>query len=252
MENQTKLYGKVIVKAKDILDFISQSPEFPTLNDISKNLNITKPTILKILNTLIYCGFITKSPDDNRYHLGIKFLEYASNVTDNLEIKSVTKPFLSKLRDITGETVNLGIVENKKVVLLDKIESPNSIKLVSKIGGTMNMYSSSMGKAILSVYPEEKFEAYLNTTKFERLTENTITDPVKLKENIILTKNQGYALEKSENQKDIICVGFPIAKNGIILGAFSISAPQYRVDDEKLEEFINYGKETQLQILASL
>lgn len=250
--DEEKLYGKVIIKAKDILDFISQAEEAPTLNDISKNLTITKPTILKILNTLIYCGYVNKNLTDNSYYLGTKFLEYSSKVTNTLDINTATKPYLKSLRDLTEETINLGIIENKKVVLLDKLESPNSIKLVSKIGGTMNMYSSSMGKAVLSAYSDEKLEEYLNTTKLIPLTTNTITDPKKLYENIMLTRKLGYAVERSENQQDIICVGFPIAKNGVIFGAFSISAPQYRVTDDKLNLFINCGKETQLKILASL
>lgn len=249
---ETKLYGKVLIKAKDILDFISRSNTAPTLNDISNNLPITKPTILKILNTLIYCEFVTKGPDDNKYYLGVKFLEYASKVTDTLDINAVTKPYLSELRDITGETVNLGIIENKKVVLLDKLESPNSIKLVSKIGGTMPMYSSSMGKAVLSVYSDEQLSNYLETTELIPLTPNTITDIDKLKENLKLSKDRGYAVEISENQQDIVCVGFPIIKNGSIFGAFSISAPQYRVDNNKLSEFIEAGKNTQLKILSTL
>lgn len=114
------------------------------------------------------------------------------------------------------------------------------------------MYSSSMGKAVLSVYSDEQLSNYLATTKLVPLTPNTITDINKLKENLKLSKNRGYAIEISENQQDIICVGFPIIKNGSIFGAFSISAPQYRVDNDKLSKFIKAGKNTQLKILSTL
>ena len=249
---QQPLYGGVLLKAKDILDFILESDTPPSLKEISDNVPMTKSTVYKILQTLEYVGFVRCLGEDKRYYLGTVFLSYAQKTLGTFDINLVAQPYLAKLRDITNETVNLGILDSNEVVLLAKLESPNSVNLVSRIGKGMMLYSSAMGKAILSTYPAVKLNQYLATTKLVPLTANTITDKQKLKANIQLTQAQGYAIENSENQQDIFCVGFPLVKNNRIYGAFSVSAPRYRIKQTNLDLFIKEGRKAQQEILAAI
>lgn len=249
---EQKLYGTVLLKAADIMDYIAQATVAPTLADLAENLNISKPTILKILRTLEYCDYITMQENDKRYYLGVKFLKYADSVTSNNSLSLAAQASLFELRNDIEETVNLGILQSNSVILINKLESPQSIKLVSTIGGKMNLYSSSLGKAMLSCFNDEQLASYLTHTPLIPLTANTITDKGLLKADIDLARQKGYALEKGENEPDVICVGFPLFKNNRIYGAFSITAPAYRVDDEKIQRFVQAGKIAQSQILSKL
>ncbi|WP_416354043.1 IclR family transcriptional regulator [Agrilactobacillus fermenti] len=246
------LYGTVLLKAKQLIDVIAKSSEPLTLKQISDQVPISKPTVLKILRTLIYCGFIRENAARKTYDLGTIFLEYGQRVAASFDIKASTRPFLEQLRDETNETVNLGIVEDHRIVLLDKLESPRSVKLVSRIGGTMNMYSSAMGKAILASYEPQDLQTYLAHTSLKALTPNTITDPEQLQLNLKTIQKKGYAIDNIENQPDIFCVGFDLIKHHHVYGAFSISAPEYRVNEQVFKGFIKYGLQTRQAILASL
>lgn len=159
---------------------------------------------------------------------------------------------MRKLRDQTAETVNLGINDKNKVVLLSKMESTNSIKLVSVIGGEMHMYSSAMGKAILAAYPPQELANYLKHVHIQALTPHTITDKHLLHEDILRTRQRGYAIDNVENQPEVYCIGFPLVVNGKVYGAFSISIPEYRLTEEKKQHFILLGRKTQADILAKL
>ncbi|MDN2453152.1 IclR family transcriptional regulator [Lactobacillus sp. UCMA15818] len=245
-------YGTVLLKAKQITDYIVDSNTAVSLKDISDNLAITKPTILKILRTLEYCGFVNRNSETQKYSLGTVYLRYGQKVAESFDIKELTRPFLEQLRDKTNETINLGIVEKNKVVLLDKLESSRSVKLVSRVGGTMHMYSSAMGKTFLAHYTPEKLTKYLENTSLVSLTPNTITDVQTLKDDLEQVRQQNFAIDNVENQADIFCVGFILEKNSNCYGAFSISAPEYRVTKKVLHEFIKYGKEAQLKILEVL
>ncbi|MFT8459386.1 MAG: IclR family transcriptional regulator [Liquorilactobacillus ghanensis] len=248
----TKMYGSVLIKAKQITDFIADKNTSVSLKELDEHLEITKPTILKILRTLEYCGFVQQNTETKKYSLGTVFLRYGQKVAENFDIKDLTRPFLEQLRDETNETVNLGIVEKNSVVLLDKLESSRSVKLVSRIGGTMQMYSSAMGKAFLAYYSPEKLTAYLSETPLKPLTSHTITDAVELKKNLEKIRRQNFSIDDVENQLDIFCVGFIIQKNAKCYGAFSISAPKYRVNKKILNDFIKYGKKAQQNILKAL
>ncbi|MFD1670595.1 IclR family transcriptional regulator [Agrilactobacillus yilanensis] len=246
------LYGTVLLKAKAILDFILNTPTPPNLKEISDNVPMTKSTVFKILKTLEFCGFVRCLGEEKRYYLGTTFLSYAQKTLSTFDINLVAKPFLAQLRDETNETVNLGILDtsDSTVTLLAKLESPNSINLVSRVGKGMHLYSSAMGKAMLSCLPENEFDAYLTKTDLVPLTEDTITDKKQLCENIQQAKANGYAIENNENQKDVLCVGFPLYKDGRIYGAFSVSAPRYRVAEGNLALFIEKGRIAQQNILA--
>lgn len=246
------LYGAVLLKAKKILDFISDSDTPPTLKEISMGTSISKPTVLKILHTLSYCGYVRREGTEKRYYLGTIFIKYADKALKTFNIKSVAQPFLKQLRDETNETINLGIVEKHSITLLEKLESPTSVKLVSRIGGKMNMYSSAMGKTILANYSKKQLSEYLSQTTLNPLTPNTITNKKNLLVNLKEIKKMGYAVENAENQLDIICVGFPLIKNKTVYGAFSVSAPNYRVNQKRLNNFIKNGKQTQNNILEIL
>jgi DNA-binding IclR family transcriptional regulator len=248
MEN--KLYGTVLLKAKQILDYIARTKDGVTLNDLSKNLDISKPTIYKILKTLEFCGYVRVVfvGEEKFYHLGTIFLQYAQSVNDSINIVEIANPFLKKLRDETAETVNLGIEEDNSIVLLSKMESTHSIKLVSVVGGKMHMFSSSMGKAILATYSQEQLDEYLATVEFQKMTENTITNKKDLIADLEKTRAQGFSIDNVENQPGVYCLGFTLTANGKVYGAFSISTPEFRMNAEKRDQFIALGKQIQQEI----
>lgn len=250
MEN--KLYGTVLLKAKQILDYIAETEEAPTLNDLSKNVPISKSTIYKILKTLEYCGYVRAVGDDKRYHLGVAFLRYAQSVNRSIDIIEIAKPLLKKLRDATGETINLGMVQDDSIILLSKMESTHSIKLVSIVGGKMHMYSSAMGKALLAEYSPQQLDRYLDAVTPQQLTENTITNRQSLVKDLATTRQRGYSLDNVENQPGVYCIGFSLVSQGHIYGAFSISIPEYRITTEKKQQFVALGKKTQREILDLL
>lgn len=250
--DQQPLYGTAILKARDIMDFIMVSQTPPLLIEISRNTAINKSTALKILRTLEYCGYVRCLGHEKRYYLGTVFLRYAQTTLSKFNINLIAEPFLSQLRDQTNETVNLGVQVDKTVVLLTKLESPSNIKLSSEIGKGLQLYRTAIGKSLLSTFSSTELTDYLATTQLIPSTPETITDKEALIENINLTRTRGYAIENSENQSDVICIGFPIVKDGHTFGAFSISVPKYRAKPADLDRYIKYGKHTQVDILNKL
>lgn len=244
------MYGTVLLKAKRILDCIAHADAGMTLSALDGQLDISKPTIYKILKTLEYCGYVrvVLVGDEKVYHLGTIFLEYAQAVNDSIDIVEIANPFLKKLRDQTAETVNLGIAEDNAIVLLSKMESTHSIKLVSVIGGKMHMYSSAMGKAILATYSREQLQNYANQVAFQQMTSKTVASKEALLATIDETRDQGYAIDDVENQPGVYCLGFSLVANGQVYGAFSISTPEFRMTAAKKEKFVELGKQTQAEI----
>jgi IclR family KDG regulon transcriptional repressor len=232
--SEQKAYGTVLLRAKAILDELLGSTDGLTLKEISESVDESKSTTLKVLNTMQMIGMIRRNEDDKRYFIGSTMVAYGEKAKKDFNLIQITKPYLVKLLKSTNETINLGIEENSKVVFLEKLESSQTIHLNSSIGGSMDMYSSSMGKAMLACKTESELNHYLATHELSALTDNTITDVHQLKEQLKEIKKLGYSVEWGENQDEVVCVGTCIMKNNVVLGTFSVSVPEYRMNDEIL------------------
>jgi len=114
------------------------------------------------------------------------------------------------------------------------------------------MYSSAMGKAVLATYNDKQLSEYLTGVTFEKLTAKTIDNEQALLTNLNETRAQGYSIDDVENQPGVYCLGFSLVKNGHTFGAFSISIPEYRMDNKKKEQFVKLGQQTQQKILNAI
>ncbi|MBU7558212.1 IclR family transcriptional regulator [Levilactobacillus brevis] len=250
---ETKLYGTVLVRAKEIMDFIAQSETNPTLKEISQGIDMTSSTVLKILTTLDVLGFVIRTGDGKNYQLGMELFRYGQRVAEDFDIRDMARGPLSKLRDQTSETINLGVIAHHQVTLVEKYESPQSVNLKSHIGGSMNLYSSSMGKAMLATLDDSALADYLDQVRpLQQIGPNTITSETALKQDLTRIRQRGYSIDNEENEPDVYCIGFALVKANHLYGAFSITTPKYRMSPERQATFIDLAKIAQASIVQSL
>ncbi|AKP64887.1 IclR family transcriptional regulator [Levilactobacillus koreensis] len=250
---EAKLYGTVLVRAKQIMDYIAQQETAPTLKEISDGIEMTRSTVLKILTTLDVLGLVTRTTDGKSYQLGMELFRYGQRVAENFDIRDITHTALEKLRDETSETINLGIIAHDEVTLVEKYESQRSVNLKSHIGGSMHLYSSSMGKAMLATFSAEELDQYLKTVSpLQHVAPNTITDPQALRDDLALIRQRGYSIDNEENEPDVYCIGFALIKSNHLYGAFSITTPKYRMSIDRQETFIKFANVAKDKILETL
>ena len=125
---------------------------------IGQRVGLDKATVTRLLRTLVDAGYVTQDPTTRRYRLTGKILWLAHGVTARLDLRTVARPHLTALRDELGETVHLGVMEDLRVVYVDKLEAANSIQLVSAVGQTMPLHSTALGKAMLAALPDAERE----------------------------------------------------------------------------------------------
>lgn len=246
------MYGSVLLKAKQILDFLLEDEMAPTLAEISSGIGIPKPTVLKILNTLENINFVRKDASTKKYYLSTQLMAYAQKSFASFDIAQYAYTYLLRLRKETEETINLGILSDDLIILIKKLESPRSVKLHSVIGGNLHLYSSAMGKAALSTFTPKELTDYLKRTDFEKQTEYTITDPDQLEHEVSVVRETQIAIDNEENEKEIVCMGTTIFKHGNLLGLISISTPKYRFNEEKKAKFAEYLLKTKSEIESLL
>lgn len=217
-------------RALNILDKLSEYPDGIQIVRLSEQVNLTKSTTHRLLATLLNMNYVVKDPETDKYKLGLQLLFLARNLLNNLDIVSIAKPHLEHLAKEVNETIHLCIEDNNEIVYIDKIESNQTIRMYSRIGSRAPMYCTAVGKVLLSGMDQDQLEESVSKMEFIPKTQTTITSKEELYQEIELVKEQGYALDNSENEEGLMCIASPIFNHqGKIVASFSVSGPNNRV-----------------------
>ncbi len=253
-EMNPKPYGTVLIKASKILDCLAETTGDVTLKEIAELSGLTTSTALKILDTLILIGYVTRNEKNKTYFLGPGLVKYSQAYSTNSMLKNIAESSLEKLQLEIDETIHLGMLNNDELIYIDKLEpKKQSIYMSSKIGATKPLYSTGMGKVFLSDYDNDRLESYFETIPLKAYTENTITNKFLMEKELANIKETDIAYDDEEMEKDCFCVAMPIKnKQGQLEGAFSVSMPKFRANQPMIDKVIEKMKVTKQLIENNL
>lgn len=230
---------KKVIKSVDrvlqVLELYSlEKPEWG-VTEIAKTLNIYKSNVHIILTTLSERGFIKKDSKTDKYKLGIKFFELGSIVIKNMNLRKITHPYIEELSKEFGETVHLGILDEGRVVSIEREESDKSLCSHVEIGKRTSLHCTAVGKAIMAYLPKDKFTEIIKEKSLIRYTENTITNKKELEKELEKIRKQGYAIDNMENEEGVRCVASPIRNyKEEVIASLSISGPAFRINENNI------------------
>jgi len=211
-----------VARAAALLQVLGEANHPLTPAEISAALGVPRPTVYRLLQTLLSEGLVAQT--GRAFAIGSKVLWLAARRLEQLELRAVGRPILTELRDRTGETVHLAVLEGGQVVYVDKLESPGPLRMASMVGRIFPAHSTALGKAMLAFLPTEQVTEILERHGLVRRTANTITDPKRFWAELAAVRARGYAIDNIENEEGIRCVGAPIFDHtGAVAGAVSVS-----------------------------
>ena len=231
---------QTIERASSILDILGQSPDGISIRELSSKIKLPKGTIHRLLSSLSYFGYVRQDPKTRNYLLGFKLVELGNLLLNQLDLRKEAEPFLKDLAERTKETVHMVLLDRNEVVYIDKVETDqhtSGLRMASRVGLRNPAHSSAVGKILLAHFSEEELNNFTKEKGLLKRTENTITDPGRLREHLSIVRAQGYAIDDEENEKGIRCVAAPIYNEvGKPVAAMSISGPAFRIMKKVIQE----------------
>ena len=231
---------QTIERASQILDILGQSPQGISIRELSTKINLPKGTIHRLLSSLLHFGYVRQDPKTRNYFLGFKLVELGNLLLGQLDLRKEAEPFLRDLAKGTNETVHMVVMDRDEVVYIEKVEfeqNPGGLRMASRIGLRNPIHSCAVGKVLLADFSDEALDHFLRGKNLLRRTENTMTDPVQLREHLKLVRKQGFAIDDEENERGIRCIAAPICNEvGRVVAAISISGPAFRVTKKVIQE----------------
>jgi IclR family acetate operon transcriptional repressor len=226
-----------VARGFDLLEAVAAADEVG-LVELANQTGLQPSTTHRLLTTLIECGYVVQNPQTSRYRLSHKVVELAGGAEARIErLRTAVRGHLVAIRDITGETTNLCVLDRFTIVYADQVESRRTVRMFSETGRRVPAHACSAGKAMLAFQPPNALGDLMARAPFASLTPHTLTSPEQLEGELRRARTRGYAIDREEFEEGVVCVSAPIfGPTGDVLAATSVSGPAARLQRVDLAE----------------
>ncbi len=221
-------------RALNVLDCLTEKPGM-TLTEIAENLDQSPATIYRVLSTYENRAIVEMDPISQEWFIGIESFRLGSAYLRRSDVVERARPYMRELMEETGETANLGTEVQGYVMFLSQVETHENIRAFFPPGTKSPLHASGIGKALLAHSEPSKVENYLEQTNLESFTDNTLSNPARLRDELSKIRAQGYAFDNEEKSTGMRCIAAPIFNfYGEAIAGISISGPSIRLPLERI------------------
>jgi IclR family KDG regulon transcriptional repressor len=219
-----------VERAFTVLEVLKENGEM-RLVDICRSTMLAKGMTFKILHTLCSGGHVYRNPETGKYGLGQTLFELGHAAGSQMRERKSSHDILRSLVEKTNETAHLAVLQGSEVLYVDKVESTESLRMVTAIGIRRPAYCTGTGKALLAGLTDEVIRDLMGSKPMRRFTPNTICNVDDLLSELALVRVRGYSVDNEENEPGIMCVGAPVRnRENIVVSAISVAGPTIRVN----------------------
>ncbi|MDP5361035.1 MAG: IclR family transcriptional regulator [Paracoccaceae bacterium] len=207
-----------------------------TLSELSSALDQSPATIYRVLTTFQGRGFADFDEQNQVWSIGATAFTTGSQFLRRTSLVERARPIMRDLMEVTGETANLGIERDGKVLFLGQVETHATIRAFFPPGTVSAMHASGIGKALLCRMDDRRQRQVLAAGKMEQFTPFTLTEPEAMIADLHAAKARGYAIDGEERNIGMRCIAAPVFNVfGEVVAGISVSGPTSRITVERIE-----------------
>jgi IclR family acetate operon transcriptional repressor len=235
-----------------LLRLFSEAPGGLTASEVTRISGLPVSTVHRFLANLETAGFLEWS-QSGKYHLGIASFSIGHVALGQLSVRRLSLPYLRALSQYTQETIHLTVRQGLTAVYVEKLDSPQQVKIHSRIGASVPLHCTAVGKVLLAYLPQGELQTLLPRMELRRFAQNTIGTPQELQQQLDRVRKVGHAYDLEEHEPRIRCIAAPIwDQTGAVQASLSITAPAERMPIPRLRNLAPVIQEAGLQISRDL
>jgi IclR family transcriptional regulator, pca regulon regulatory protein len=223
-----------------------------SLSEVARATGLTRAAARRFLLTLVKLGYVRS--DGRAFSLRPKVLELGYAYLSGLALPDVAEPHLEELSAKVHESSSISVLDGQHIVYVARVATKRIMTVAISVGTRFPAYAASMGRVLLAGLSEEDLDRYLAEATFEAFTDQTVTDPDRLREIVHEVARQGYSIVDQELEEGLRAIAAPIRdSSGAVAAAINVSAhASRRSHDAMLTELLPALLETAAHIEADL
>jgi DNA-binding IclR family transcriptional regulator len=204
------------------------------VSEAATELGTAVSTAHRLLAMLAHHGFVVQDPDSKAYKAGHVLLRIGLSSVNNLDLRTLLRPYLEELRNETEETVHAAILQGNEVMFIDCAESPMALRVASRVGTSMWAHCTSIGKAWLACESDDFLRGLYPSPKLPALTPDSITSRAALMAELAEVRRLGYSHNEGESEVGVGSVSAAVCdRHGKPVASISVSVPLARMNPER-------------------
>ena len=218
-----------------VLNALSLSDHGMTLTDVAQTVGLPPSTAHRLLTTLQQDRFVRFDSERSVWLVGVQAFIVGNAFVRSRDFVAVARPFMRRLMEESGETVNLAVEDQGEAIFLAQVECRAMMRALGTPGSRVPLHCSGVGKALLSAIDEAQVAKTLQRHGLQRVTDKTIDTPAKLRTELDRVRATGYAFDDEEHAVGLRCVASVIYnEHSEPLAGVSLSGPAARVTDARV------------------
>ena len=231
----TQAFGKFM----RVLQLVADAEQPPNVAVLMRATGFPRPTVHRIVAGLVAERMLVEDPSSHLLSLGPRLIQLASRSWGRSDLRLAAMDALKHLRDVTGETVHLAVPNGNNMVFIEKLESPSAVRMSSRIGTSVPLHVTAVGKAWLAALEPAAQAALLKGLPMPRYTEHTLTERAALQAELARTREQGWSTDREEHEAGVYCFGAVVrGANGAPVAAISVTTLLFRQKDDPEQAYV--------------
>lgn len=221
-------------RAFAILGIVAAAPEGISLGNLAQQAGLAPSTTHRLLNALESHGMVEFEAQAGAWQIGLGAFQIGASFIQRRDFIAAARASMRQLMQDAGETVNLAILNQHRVVFIAQIECEEVMRMAVKIGSVGPLHASAVGKAILAHLPQDQITQAVAQLNFPQLTEKTLTGASPFQAELARVRQSGFALDDEEQSLGLRCIAAPVFNEfAEPICALSISGPTVRVTSDR-------------------
>jgi DNA-binding IclR family transcriptional regulator len=214
----------VTARVLAVLDaFTAEQPEL-TLTALARRAGLPLSTAHRLVGELAAWGALERD-GRGRYRIGLRLWEVGSLAPRSLGLRESAMPFLTDLHEVTGENVQLAVLDGRDAVYVERLSGRGAVHVVTRVGSRLPLHATGVGLVLLAHTPAP-FQERVLAGPLRRYTLRTVTDPERVRRTLADVRRTGVAV--SDRQIELVSqsVAAPVrGRDGTVVAALSVVMP---------------------------
>ncbi|MBN9130844.1 MAG: IclR family transcriptional regulator [Paenarthrobacter ureafaciens] len=212
---------KVMANSADLLNALADNGPM-SVADIADVISMPRPSVYRLLDALARVGLVGVR-EDGRAQLGTGILHLADAALKGIPEVGAARSAMQRLNDMTGQTVYLCTLRDRRIVCLDWVEGTKVTLMLLKPGGSLPPHAGATSRAILA-YDDSLRSKVLDDAPLQEFTPQTLTSAEQLEADAVLVRERGFSLSDEDVTIGVAALGVPVFdSNGLLRGALSVA-----------------------------
>lgn len=237
---------RAVQRALDILLAFQPGDDGLLVSELLKRLDLSRPTLYRLLDTLDAKGFLVSQGEPQRFRLGPAVAQLAHAWSSGMSYETVAIPMMRRLWESTHETVSLHVQEGFHRVCVAELPSTQPLSFRRGVGYREPLVRGASGRSILAWLD-------IKTVDLSAYGARSAADAKRVQEQLEQIRAQGYATSRDELIQGAVAIAAPFFESsGRVVGSLGVFGPSARLSEELVQSYGSLLAQEAAQLSAAL